>query len=88
MPKNTILSIKNNHDRDKFLEFYEDDHKYIITNDKGSNYTSVTTWNHTHFSIQGFTSYPYGDQYLDPYGYPQWRVPFRSIRVSTMEGSI
>lgn len=50
MPKNTILSIKNNHDRDKFLEFYEDDHKYIITNDKDSNYTSVTTWNHTHFS--------------------------------------
>lgn len=49
MSKNTILSINNQHERDTFIKFYEDGHKYIITNDKDSNYTSVTTWIHTHF---------------------------------------
>ena len=49
MSKNTILSINNQHVRDTFIKFFEDGHKYIITNDKDGNYTSVTTWIHTHF---------------------------------------
>lgn len=44
-----VLSQRNKHERDQFIEFYEETHKYIITNDKDSKYTSVTTWNHSHF---------------------------------------
>ena len=44
-----VLSKLNKHSRDEFIEFYEDTHKYIITNDIDSKYTSVTTWNHSHF---------------------------------------
>lgn len=44
-----VLSNKNSHKRDKYIKFFEEDHKYVITNDIGNNYTSVTTWNHSHF---------------------------------------
>jgi hypothetical protein len=44
-----ILSNRNKHERDQYIEFYEETHKYIITCDKDSKYTSVTTWNHSHF---------------------------------------
>jgi len=44
-----ILSRKNSHPRDNNIKFFEDDHKYIITCDPDSKYTSVTTWNHSHF---------------------------------------
>lgn len=44
-----VLSNINRHDRDNFIQFFEDDHKYIITCDQNSKYTSVTTWNHSHF---------------------------------------
>lgn len=44
-----ILSTINPHERDNFIQFFEDEHKYIITCDKDSKYTSVTTWNHSHF---------------------------------------
>lgn len=44
-----ILSEKNGHERDKYLMFDEPSHKYTITNDLTSVYTSVTTWNHSHF---------------------------------------
>jgi hypothetical protein len=44
-----VLSQRNKHERDQFIEFYEETHKYIITCDKDSKYTSVTTWNHSHF---------------------------------------
>jgi len=44
-----ILSNHNHHPRDEFIQFFEEDHKYIITCDKESKYTSVTTWNHSHF---------------------------------------
>jgi hypothetical protein len=43
------LSSVNTHPRDKNIEFYEPTHKYTILSDADSNYTSVTTWNHTHF---------------------------------------
>jgi len=43
------LSTINAHPRDKNIEFYEPTHKYTIVTDPDSNYTSVTTWNHTHF---------------------------------------
>ena len=44
-----ILSNRNRHERDKYIQFFEEDHRYVITNDIESKYTSVTTWNHTHF---------------------------------------
>jgi len=44
-----VLSSHNHHPRDDFIQFFEEDHKYIITCDKESTYTSVTTWNHSHF---------------------------------------
>jgi hypothetical protein len=46
-----ILSNRNKHERDQYIEFYEETHKYIITCDKDSKYTSVTTWNHSHFPL-------------------------------------
>jgi ATP-dependent exoDNAse (exonuclease V) beta subunit len=45
----TILSSKNPHPRDAQIQFFETDHKYSILCDPDSKYTSVTTWNHTHF---------------------------------------
>jgi ATP-dependent exoDNAse (exonuclease V) beta subunit len=45
----TILSSKNPHPRDAQIQFFEADHKYSILCDPDSKYTSVTTWNHTHF---------------------------------------
>ena len=44
-----ILSERNSHDRDKNVVFDEPTHKYTILTDIDSKYTSVTTWNHTHF---------------------------------------
>ena len=41
------LAKKNPHERDLRIEFDEPTHVYTIDGD--SNYTSVTTWNHTHF---------------------------------------
>lgn len=44
-----ILSNKNRHIRDTNIQFFEKGHKYVITCDTDSKYTSVTTWNHSHF---------------------------------------
>lgn len=44
-----ILALANQHDRDANISFQEEGHKYTIHTDPGSKYTSVTTWNHTHF---------------------------------------
>ena len=44
-----ILSATNRHARDANIQFFEEGHKYIISSDPESKYTSVTTWNHTHF---------------------------------------
>lgn len=44
-----VLCKRNSHPRDKFIRFYERGHKYEITTDPLSKYTSVTTWNHSHF---------------------------------------
>jgi ATP-dependent exoDNAse (exonuclease V) beta subunit len=46
---NTVLSTNNGHSRDKNILFQEIGHKYTIMNDPYSKYTSVTTWNHSHF---------------------------------------
>lgn len=46
---NNTLYIFNLHERDKNVKFLEEGHKYIITSDVNSKYTSVTTWNHKHF---------------------------------------
>jgi ATP-dependent exoDNAse (exonuclease V) beta subunit len=45
------LSKVNAHERDINIEFEETNHKYTILNDVQSNYTSVTTFIHSHFSI-------------------------------------
>ena len=47
---NLILSNNNTHIRDKNLQFFEDGHKYVVLTDCESKYTSVTTWNHSHFA--------------------------------------
>jgi len=44
-----VLSNRNSHPRDKDIQFFEEGHKYFIKSDPGSQYTSVTTWNHSHF---------------------------------------
>jgi hypothetical protein len=46
-----VLLNRNSHPRDQYIQFFEEDHKYIITNDAESKYTSVTKWNHSHFPI-------------------------------------
>lgn len=44
-----VLETNNSHTRDKNILFYEPTHTYTITTDPNSKYTSVTTWNHSHF---------------------------------------
>jgi hypothetical protein len=52
-----VLNVRNSHPRDKNIYFEEEGHKYTIYNDNGNDntgigerdYTSVTTWIHTHF---------------------------------------
>ena len=44
----TYLAEINAHPRDKFIEFDEGPHIYTVHGEQG--YTSVTTWNHSHFS--------------------------------------
>lgn len=46
---NPILQANFSHPRDNFIKFYNRGHKYEITSDPTSKYTSVTTWNHKHF---------------------------------------
>jgi hypothetical protein len=46
-----VLSNRNCHERDQYIQFFEEDHKYVITNDLENKYTSVTTWNHSHFPV-------------------------------------
>jgi ATP-dependent exoDNAse (exonuclease V) beta subunit len=44
-----VLANRNRHPRDSNIEFFEEGHKYVIKPDPDSKYTSVTTWNHSHF---------------------------------------
>ena len=46
---NNVLAKMNAHERDKHIKFAEEGHKYTILTDPNSKYTSVTTWNHSHF---------------------------------------
>jgi ATP-dependent exoDNAse (exonuclease V) beta subunit len=43
------LSRLNQHPRDEFITFEEGPHIYTVCGERGT-YTSVTTWNHSHFS--------------------------------------
>lgn len=47
-PVPTYLAELNPHPRDPFIEFDEGPHIYTVHGEGG--YTSVTTWNHSHFS--------------------------------------
>ena len=44
-----VLSLRNSHPRDSDIQFYEEGHKYVILSEPDVKYTSVTTWNHSHF---------------------------------------
>jgi len=44
-----VLSVRNAHPRDANIQFMEEGHKYTILTESNVKYTSVTTWNHTHF---------------------------------------
>jgi hypothetical protein len=44
-----VLANRNRHSRDDNIQFFEEGHKYIIKTDPDTKYTSVTTWNHSHF---------------------------------------
>jgi ATP-dependent exoDNAse (exonuclease V) beta subunit len=44
-----VLSSRNMHPLDANIQFFEEDHKYIILTEPDVKYTSVTTWNHGHF---------------------------------------
>ena len=45
----TYLAMKNAHPRDAHISFEEGPHIYTVMGDRGG-YTSVTTFNHSHFS--------------------------------------
>jgi len=45
----TYLATKNVHPRDKYISFEPGPHIYTVCGERGT-YTSVTTWNHHHFS--------------------------------------
>ena len=47
---NTYLSTLNPHERDNNISFEAGPHKYTINGEKDKKYTSVTTWNHSHFA--------------------------------------
>lgn len=44
-----VLCKRNKHPRDENIQFFEEGHKYFIKTDPDTKYTSVTTWNHSHF---------------------------------------
>jgi len=44
-----VLATQNTHSRDKNIQFFEEDHKYIVLTEPDVKYTSVTTWIHSHF---------------------------------------
>ena len=46
---NPVLESRFAHPRDIRIKFYNKGHKYKISCDPDSKYTSVTTWNHKHF---------------------------------------
>ena len=46
---NPVLANQHPHPRDELIKFYARGHKYEITSDPGTKYTSVTTWNHQQF---------------------------------------
>lgn len=47
-PVPDYLAKKNHHPRDDHISFEEGPHIYTVLGERGT-YTSVTTWNHTHF---------------------------------------
>jgi len=44
-----VLQCTNANDRDKNIQFFEENHKYVILFEPDTKYTSVTTWVHSHF---------------------------------------
>ncbi len=46
-----FLAQKNKHIRDLNITFEAGPHLYTIKGAEGKKFTSVTTWNHSHFSV-------------------------------------
>lgn len=46
---NAVLAHHNSDPRDKNITLYEKEHKYVISGDSNTKYTSVTTWCHSYF---------------------------------------
>jgi len=44
-----VLKNRHSHPRDNLIKFYNSGHKYEVSTDKKTKYTSVTTWAHSHF---------------------------------------
>jgi len=44
-----VLYKVNSHSRDENIQFFEEDHKYIVLSEPNTKYTSVTTWVHKLF---------------------------------------
>jgi ATP-dependent exoDNAse (exonuclease V) beta subunit len=44
-----VLYLRNYHPRDDNIRFFEEGHKYCILAEPDTQYTSVTTWVHSHF---------------------------------------
>lgn len=51
MSLHPVLLVRNAHIRDNNIQFFEKGHKYVILTEPNIKYTSVTTWNHSHFPI-------------------------------------
>ena len=45
-----FLALKNKHERDLNISFEAGPHLYTIKGAEGKKFTSVTTWNHSHFA--------------------------------------
>lgn len=50
LPVPDYLAKLNPHERDECIKFDAGPHIYTINNDSSKKYTSVTTWNHSHFA--------------------------------------
>jgi hypothetical protein len=46
-----FLALKNKHERDLNISFEAGPHLYTIKGAEGKKFTSVTTWNHSHFAV-------------------------------------
>lgn len=49
VPKPNLLALRNPHEHDSRIEFFEGKHLYVVDNDRNTRYMSVTKFNGNHF---------------------------------------